>query len=254
MEATTYNVVDTVVSILLIIFFLIGWKKGFLRSLIGPICFGIFAIIGIIVYDATDNLFRALTVVVMGTLISSLVINLLAFLAQKTVDPNERGKKLLLSRLVGGILNLSWKTMILAASLILLCEISYIYPQWRHTGATVEASASYKFITRYFVYRSPRAKQVINTIAILRNPDLLAEVKNTEEFRAFYDTPKVRNILGDVELRRQIREGEIKNVLENPLIKNMMEDDDLMKKLSRLSQAAYRAQNPPEAAPHRLGH
>lgn len=253
MEATAYNGVDITIGILLLIFIFIGWKKGFLRSLIGPICFGIFVVIGIIVYDATENLFRALLTVVLGTLICSFIINLLAFLAQRTVQESDRGKKLVASRLLGAAINVSWKSLVLGAVLILLCEVAYIHPRMKDLGTAVEASASYAFVTRYFVYRNPRTRQVVETIAILRDPELLAQVKNTPEFRTVYADPKVSGILNDAELRRQIREGEIKNLLQNPRIKDLMQDEELMRKLSKLSRAAYRTQNP-EPAPQRLGH
>jgi len=254
MESTAYNVVDMVVAGLLLVFFLIGWIKGFLRSLIGPICFGVFIIIGIIVYDATENLFRALLTVTLGTLISSFIINLTAFLAQKTVDQNERGRKLFLSRLAGGAINLSWKALVLAAVLILLCELAYIHPKLKNTGTAVEASASYSLITHYFVYRSPRTKQILDTVAILRNPELLAAVKSTPEFKRFYDDPKIRSLLQNEKLREQIREGQIKKLLENRQIKDIMQDEALMKKLSKLSQAAYRAQNSSGASQRPIDH
>ena len=68
---------DLVVLLLLLFYAYRGWRKGILRSLIGPVSLIICGLIGIIHYDLNKNMITSLSIAIGGTFVLTIILSII---------------------------------------------------------------------------------------------------------------------------------------------------------------------------------
>ncbi|MDZ4243259.1 MAG: CvpA family protein, partial [Candidatus Omnitrophota bacterium] len=117
-----YTKTDIVLLCLFLFFLLNGWRRGFLRTILAPLCLLICTVIGVFIYDLTHNIVKAAAFVSVGTLVATLLAHILLGMAKRTVDPNYRDYCIWYSRLLGSLFGLAWEggiTVLIVISLTL---------------------------------------------------------------------------------------------------------------------------------------
>lgn len=231
---------DILVLVLFLLFFLNGWRKGLFRSLITPIFLAIFFIIGIIHFDLTGNLVHTFSIVIIGTSICSLIFKSIFFVGRHQIQKAFRDSTYVISRILGSFVNLFWNgTLLLIALLVLtLTPLSEL----GNVKKDIVNSNSYNCTHAYLIGRVPVARKIFFTLKILQEFSGPSELAQSEEYKAFFEDPKVEALQSNKEIMHLIESKNIFALLSHPLVKEVIDDNKLMQKLTTLSQKAYQKQ------------
>lgn len=239
---------DSVVLFLLIAFYFSGWKNGLLRSLIGPFSFGVCAIVGLIHYDLSHNIAKSLVITFLGTAILSIAANIIFLIIRSSVDKKYRDSAFVGSRLSGGLLSLLWKGALLAILILLSTFVPPFLPQIDKAQKDIKKSASFILLTQHVIGRVPLANNILETLAVFRDPQRIKRLSSSPEYLEFFNDQKIQDLTSDPAILDQINQKDFADLLSNPKVVNLLRDDELMAKLSRLSKKIYQERLKEEAA------
>ena len=113
-----FPITDIIIFLSLLYHFLIGWQKGLLDTLIGPISFIATSIFSYIYYQQTHNLIVSLLIGTLGPIVIHILYSIFKNL---TRDKNKKETfELSLPRILAGIIHASWSFVMLTLCLILI--------------------------------------------------------------------------------------------------------------------------------------
>ncbi len=234
-----YTSLDYFLLVFWAVCFLIGWGNGLLYALIGPFSFFVFLIVGILYYDVTNNLITAIFVTSGGTIVLSILLTLLFFLSRRTVDKNFRHYVFWASRLLGGLLSLLWKG---GLTMIVIFFISLLPPQlWdlERLQKNIEQSLTWGWFTESVIKQTPLAKNIFDSLLILKNPDQLKKIAKTPEYQNFISDEKIQELAEDEEVQELIEEENYSELIFHPKFLAILRDEELMKKISLIAEKVY---------------
>ncbi|MFP4473770.1 MAG: hypothetical protein ACLFPX_07915 [Candidatus Omnitrophota bacterium] len=233
---------DFIVMSALIIFLLRGWHIGFLRSLAGPFIFLAWSIIGILYYDTTVNLIGSILVTIAGTIITTFIISIFWLWGKQTVHKEHRNYVFWGSRLLGGVVSLSWQGMILAVIIYLFSSLPVQALNLTAAREAVRKSRTHALIEQHLADLFPQVRHVSATISILSNPQQTKSIVGEHQYQRIVQDPQIKNVLQDPDIRRNIENRNILELVTNQRIKTMLRDEKLMEKVSKISREIYRRQ------------
>ncbi|MFA5260555.1 MAG: CvpA family protein [Candidatus Omnitrophota bacterium] len=231
---------DYGVAITGILFFVSGFRKGLCRTLVGPLSLVLCSIAAIIYYDITGNILNALIIALIGTVILSLSFRLVLIIGKSTIGKTGENTTLLLSRVLGGIVNLAWKWSILFGILFLLTLIPFNALNLGTIKNDINGSISFSLLNQIVLSRIPQTKNIKQAFRILENPQKLQTLSTRPEYKELMSDPKVKAITEDKEIQTLMDNQDYIKLLSHPKIKSLLKDDKLMEKLARLSESFYR--------------
>ena len=238
--------VDYAVVVLLTIFFLGGWLKGFVRSMIGPFSFFLCFIGGIIYYDLTNNIFKSLFFVTLSTIVLSLLINLFFIFGRANIDPNLRNYVFWGSRVFGSVISVAWKGLITNIILLLIVLLPGSNPQLELLQKNIKESYSYAMFNHYVISQTPVAKNTLAVLIAFKDPAQRSQMSSLREYRLFFGDPRVKTIFNDPEIQEQLQSDDLTALIANPKILAIVRDDRLVDSLTRLARKIYAVKAMPE--------
>jgi len=242
-----YTTTDLVVLLLLIFFTYRGWRKGLLRSLIGPVSLVICGMIAMIHYDLNKNLVTSLTIAIIGSVVLSIVAMIVLSLMRLTVDKEYRDYIFWGSRLLGSIFNLIWKGAIISSILLSLAMLpTHIFGLHKLHTDVVE-SVSYSVAHRLISKIKP-AKEAAETLDLLNDSHYLDKLSSTDEYEKLMKDEKIQELRNDPEVAEMMDNKDIAGLMSNPKIIELLQDDEFMLKINELSRKAYQQKQEEEAA------
>ena len=240
---------DYGVAITGIIFFLIGFRKGLFRTLIGPLSLILCSVAAIIYYDITGNILNALMISFVGTLVLSLAFRLVLMIGKSTFGKTGEDTTLLLSRVLGGLLNLVWKWGILFGILFLLTAIPFNGLNLGTMKEDINGSVSFRLLNQIVLSRIPQTQRIKQAFRVIENPKKLQTLSTRPEYKDLMADPKVKALTEDKEIQTLMDNKDYVKLLSHPKIKALLKDNELMSKLTHLSETIYRETAAEKTAP-----
>ena len=240
---------DYGVAITGIIFFLIGFRNGLCRTLIGPLSLALCSIGALIYYDITANIINALMIAFIGTVIVSMAFRLLLIIGKSTVGKTGSDSTLILSRVLGGLVNLAWKWGILFGILFLLTLIPFNVMNLGVIKEDINGSVSFRFINQAVLSRIPQTQKVEQAVRVLGNPKKLQTLSTRPEYKALLAEPKIKDLTDDKDIQALVDKQNYIKLLAHPKIKALLRDKELLEKLTRLSESLYKDSPEEKTAP-----
>ena len=240
---------DYTVLTLGLLFFWGGWRKGFFRTLIGPLSLGIFAIFGALNYDINENLFKAVMITLVGSLCLSIVLRILLMIGRASADKKYRDEHMLISRFLGGMINLAWKGIVLAGILYLVTYIPFNFLKLDMVKEDILQSRTMGYLGLVVEKKTNAALTLQKMLTVIENPNQLQSLSETAEYKAFASDPKAQAIINDPEIQTLIKNRDFARLLGNPKIRAVITDENLTKKLSKLSERIYAESKSAEPTP-----
>lgn|SRR3989338_1651355 len=212
-----------------------GWRKGLMRTALGPISLAAGVIIGVVYYHKSHNM----TMSFLAGAVSPFIIRFLAtlLLALWVKSSNEKPTLSTLSRLTGCAFSILWGGCYLAVFLILLGLAPFRFGPLEKIHADVTGSKSYALLNRWIGKKSPVSSTNLTKISnVLSDPRQLEQYKTTEEFNSLMEDKQMRDILADEEITVQINKQDYAKLLTNPKIQAIFQDEQLIKKIMALNK------------------
>jgi hypothetical protein len=231
---------DIIVSCLLFIFFYTGWRKGLFRVILGPLSLIIASFFALLEYDLSRDLFKALSIVAIGTIGLSLTGHLFLFVCRRTTDQKFRGQTFILSRLLGGALNVAWKGFILAILFWAIVSFPLNVGIFKTAKEDINRSRTLSIFNTTVLPYIPTMKKFLNTTEILVSPSRLPAITQTREYKEFVGEKDVAAILADEGIKKMVEQKNYIQLMANPKVKNFLQNKESIEKLGRLTRRIYK--------------
>ena len=111
-------ITDAIVAVILIYSSWDGWRRGFLRTLLGPVSLLLATIVSYFYYNFTHDFLKSLLIGLIGPFVLNIILAVVLTLWNKTVNQNQKANNF--SRAWGGLFNLVWMGGIILLTLVLL--------------------------------------------------------------------------------------------------------------------------------------
>ncbi len=228
---------DYSVSLLGLLFFFTGWRKGLFRTILGPISLLVCSFIALIHYDLTHNLIKSIMIALGGAVILSIVLRLVLMLSKSAIGKTGQEKTLLISRLLGGLLNLSWKGAMLMGVLFLITLIPFNILNLDVIKTDIKHSFSYSAVNQLVISRIPAAKKMTQVFKVFENPARMERLVTSQEYKELSSDSKVKDLMNDAEIKELVDTQNYAKLLTHPKVKAIIQDDELMSKFTKLSDS-----------------
>jgi uncharacterized membrane protein required for colicin V production len=230
--------VDFVIAALFVIFFLNGWHKGLLRSILGPISLIVGSIAGYFYYQQQGDLLMALIISVLGPFLLNIILHLLLKIIHWQKE--DTSPRLSVGRILGGVFCLIWSGTIVLLILALIMLLPFNVPKLDQVKDAIGASFTYKIISKFTESKVPSVQEIEKISDVLSDPIKLERIQSMKEFRNLAKNDKVQALLEDSHLIEQIQNKEFTKLVGNPKIQEIIKDEDLIKKFLALHQKLLR--------------
>lgn len=233
------TVVDSILLFLAVLFLRNGWRRGLMRTLIGPASLLLCSIIGIIYLDLTGNIMKSFLMATFGTLILSVTIKVALMIGRRTVAKEHRNYVFIGSRILGSFFSLFWKGGIALILLLLLTFFPEDIPHLQDIQKNINRSIAYSLMNQYIVSKVPPLKKTFNALSIFKDPRRMQQLSSSEDFQEFLHEEKIQAIASDEEIAEHIKNKNIAGLIANPKIRALMQDEQLMEKMFDLGQKIF---------------
>lgn len=230
---------DKIITAALCIFFISGWVRGFLKSLIGPVSFLCCFISAVIFYDLNRNILMATVIATAGTLAMALTLNILLMIALSTVNKELRGKTFFISRLLGSVINVVWQGNIFLVFIMLFSLLPLNNEKLENIQKQVSDSKIAAWYHQQVISRDNRLEAVMLSFSTLKNPAQLRAIAQTKTFEEFYRKEKVQNFLNDPQVIDALAAKDSIRLINNKSLRDLITDDETMFALTRVVRKIY---------------
>ena len=228
-------ITDYIVIAAILYFFLTGWNKGFLKTILGPLSLVIGCMIGFVHYQKTQNLIASLGICILSPFVINILISLILKLWHKAVSMDKSIP--LPSRLLGSLFSLFWGSSYLGLMLILIAVTPLPFSWYEKIQNDVLSSKSYSLINEQISKKFPNSFLDVKKITgVLKNPNKLKAYESTEEFKALSNDERLKELFSDEETAKQLRNPDYGKLLSNPKIQAIFQDKELLDKLFALNK------------------
>ncbi len=233
------NSIDIVTILFIFIFFAVGWHKGIMRFIVNILGMIAGAAVAFYYFTLTENLAQSAFLLIGATIALSIIFSLILKVWNKKVSKSK--KPMFLSRLLGGLLALSWSfsliTLFFFAVLVIptqnssfmkiksLAGESYTYAQLEH---------HIPLFGQFFNLTSSSDSPSLSLTNIPINEEQIKIFSSSKEFQDVYKNESLQSIINDEDLKEKIESRDINALLNDPKIKSLMQDEDFMKDIMGL--------------------
>jgi len=229
------NRLDLLILLIFAFYFISGLRKGFLRTLLGPVALIVGTAVAALYYQRSGDFLWSLLISVMAPLAFNLTFLIVLKILHKTLGQNDELS--LFSRLAGAALSLLWSGAWIILTLIFLVITPCEWSWFDRLQDNVLQSRSYSLINTIIGDKIPKASMNVNEISeMLQNPRKFRVLKETDEYKALAENKTVMSLLEDRETMRQIEKQDIPKLIANPKFQALMQDKDLIGQIFALNQ------------------
>lgn len=219
------NVADIVLTLIAVYLFLLGFTRGFLRSIFGPIALVVGTWIAWMYYQTTHQSFTAICIGIIAPMVLSILLRFVLAGWLKSLNPDE--KLGIISRCVGSLITLIWGWVFVILCVVCLEVFPGINPTIEKMQASINTSNIAKVTIapfKYFIIPAPK-------------PSATAKPVSIEELA---QDPRIATLLNDPEIQEAATKKDFVELLKNPkvmtLTQEMMKDPALMQKMLSMYQ------------------
>ncbi len=210
-----------------------GASRGFVRSILGPICLILATLLATYYFNSTKNIVISLLIGLFGPMALHFFLSNYLKLWHGMTNPEWKPNPL--SRLSGALLTLIWGLVFIGMTLVLLTLIPPFADGIKQISQNVRSSISYSLI-KPFIQATPPAKTSATTSQSANNNDI-AQIAND---------PRFQEVINDPEIQRAIENNDFAKLMSNPkimsLTQSLMQDPEMIKKL--MTMHSQLQQNP----------
>ena len=236
------TITDYIVLIVVSLSTFNGWRRGFLRSLLGPLSLVLCSVLSFVYFQKTHNLFWSLLLCVLGPLLLNILLPLLLKIGQKTAPEDKSISSS--SRILGALFNLSWNTGTLILFLVWILMLPANVFGLAKIHSDINGSMTISLLNQLLPNYLPLVDHFQNTWRVLNDPKERKMIESSPEYTALSQDEKIQGILADQDLIDQIRRGEMAKILSNPKIQEIFQDKELIKKFLALENSILRKRLP----------
>jgi len=226
---------DIIILILTLFFFRRGWKKGIIRTMLGPAAIVISSVAAILHFSKTQDLLISILIGVLGPFAIGIIFLLIRVLWKKIFNRDDDGRLFWLSRFLGGCFNLAWNGSIAILFLLLIISIPFNIPKLHSVQKNIKNSMFWNFCLKMPNPQGGYQDIIKNYLNLLNDPSKLEGVQEISEFQSLQEDEKIKEILSDKETIQQLQTRDISKLIANPKINNLINDEELMKKFMKLN-------------------
>lgn len=258
---------DSIVRIILIIFFVKGCLQGVGKSVRAPLSLILGGIISLLYYQATADLVKTMLISLISPILISIGLAVTMKLFTKTIVKDKELSPL--SRLGGGTVSLAWNSIYLCLVLIFIS----IFP-----GGNADFQAIQNDVLRSnsFALAKDLSRNIFPVEALdiktlftnLQDVKKIEKLRSTKAFKRIMKNQKFVDFLSDETIAKDLLDQDITKVLSNPKLQEMLKDKELLEQLYDLNKAIlsqnsetdddanyedYFSQNDPSEGQYNLG-
>ena len=239
------SLVDIIIAVWFLFLLSSGWRKGLLRTLVGPLSLIISAASCSFYFQETHNFIGVIAGMFLGPVVVSMALSLLISLWH--ININKGVPPEFFSRLSGSVCNLFWGAGIAVSTLLAVAIIPAGSPRISALKTRVTSSYAYKLTEALVKDKIPLIEQAETVIKTSQNPQEMAKFQSQPEFLALYYDRKIQKLLSDKETLDQIQNRNIKSLFSNPTFLALWQDPELLTKMMELSKRIAEAKSPSRA-------
>ena len=222
---------DLITSLLSLFLMALGYSRGFLRSLLGPIALIAATILSVIYYQYTGQLITSLMIGLVGPLV---LLFILKFILKSWISATKsKAKPEFPSRLAGLAMTLLWGWVFIILTLVLLA----IFPSLNSSLTFLHND-----VTHSYSYALARPLENLLVKPAPATPLRQRQAEQTRHARSapaqgqsLATDPRFQKVLQDPEVQREIQERDYAKLMQNPkmmaLTQQIMNDPSLMQKV-----------------------
>ncbi len=228
-------ITDSIMLAALLYFFYRGWRKGALRTLLGPITLIAGFCAAFIYYQQTRNIPISLLICFLGPIALKIFISLMLKIWDKATD--KKVPLSIFSRLFGSLFSILWSGSYIVLFIISIGLLPMRFGWLEKIQDDVAASKSYTIIDQFMKSWIPATSGDIKKLtAIFQNPDKLQQFQSTKEFKALMTDDNLKEIFSDKEIVEQLQNKDYGKLLTNPKIQSIFQNEQVLKKMFALNK------------------
>lgn len=221
---------DLITGFLSLYLMALGYSRGFVRSLLGPIALVAATIFSVIYYQYTGRLISSLMIGLVGPLV---LLFLLKFILKSWISATKsKEKPEFQSRLAGLVLTLVWGWVFIVLTLVLLA----IFPSLNSTLTFLHNDVTHSYS---YAAAKPLENLLIKPAAAppvhKGQSGRVASTQPRAQAQSLAADPRFQKVLQDPEVQREIQERDYVKLMQNPkmmaLTQQIMNDPSLMQKV-----------------------
>lgn len=231
---------DIILAFIIILLFLRGWTRGFMRSILGPIAIFGAGWISMIYYAQTQNILISALIGILGPLVIGIAVSLLLN-ALKLTKPKEERTCSPLSRFLGGCFTLSWTGTLLFLFLFLITIIPLKINWLTSTQSHIENSMIYQKVVNSVKHVLPLSVQETNnTLHQLQDPEYANEIGNSKEYQSLENNKTYQEIMADEEIVTAIKEKNFVKLVSNEKFLKAIQDKEFLSQMVELNKLLFK--------------
>ncbi len=225
------NVTDIILTLIAVYLFLLGFTRGFLRSIFGPIALIVGTWLAWMYYQATHQSFASICIGLIAPMVLSILLRFVLAGWLKSLNPDE--KLGIISRCAGALITFIWGWVFVILMVVCLEVFPGINPTIEKMQTSINTSNFAKLTIapfKYFIIPAPK-------------PSATAKPVSMEELAK---DPRLAALLNDPEIQDAAAKKDFVELLKNPkvmtLTQEMMKDPELMQKMMSMYQHLQKSQ------------
>ncbi len=221
---------DYIALFILSYFFYRGWRKGFLRTILGPIALLACCIAAFLYYQESQNIAISFLICIIGPFALTILVSVLLKLWNKTV--NDKITYSPLSRFSGGTFSLLWGGGYVVMFLLFIAFIPLKFEWFTKIQNDVTESKSYALVSQWTDNKIPATALDIGEISqAFKDPEKLKDLESTSEFKDLIEDERFKEIFTDEEIAEYIQTKNFSQLLTNPKIHALLQDKEVIDKI-----------------------
>ncbi len=230
------NTVDYIVLGILAVSMGIGWFRGFLKTILKPVCWVLCLYLGYAYYMKTQSVIVALGIGIIGPFVIKFlltaVINIIRKAGKK--DGEKEGMSLL-SRVLGLCVAGGWMLILIGMAYFMVGIVPFKIPGFEPFRQSIVDSKSYTLFRETVGKSVPRLAKAQEAPPLdFSNPDAVQQLdieglQNSTEYKQLMERPQVRALFEDQAFQEKVRNGEVLGLMEDKRIKEILQDPEVMK-------------------------
>jgi uncharacterized membrane protein len=215
--------ISDLISVILMVFLsLLGYSRGFLRSIFGPLALVIATVVSFVYWVWTKDLVVSLCIGLVGPFLLTWIFKFLLNSFKKATNPE--AKPNFISSLLGMALTLGWGMVMWLMAVFLVSIIPPIFAPMEMITKDIHQSATYRLIKPFDFTASKRSATDPNE-----------KPKSAEEDLAdLSEDQRIKDLLNDPEMIKAIEKKDYAALMKSPQILAIAQDPQLVKKMLSL--------------------
>lgn len=237
------NQTDSLILASFVVFFWMGWRRGLIRTVFGPIAFIIASVISYQYFIKTNDLIASLVIATIGPFVLNLILR---FVIKISSAADKKNDSFPLGRWIGGFLSMFWEGSLVILTIFLIAMLPPL-PGITKIRNNILESQTCRFIQKQVDKIIPTSSfDIKNVIEKSQDPEVAKAVQESQEYADLMNDPRMKRLFSDEELMKQIENRDIGKLINTPIFKEILQDPELIKKFLAINQKINDGQIAPE--------